>query len=307
MTLQSVQSSNTQEALDAKPNTPIVETTDEYDLEPNSLSIVGQRWPHLIVGTLLAMGIFGATSEPNDRFTGLIWLPPAILVGWVALNVIFGPKKPAAEKPFSYDDEWDSAEDARLSAKEVSPTSADGGDKLPAAHGGSADAANASGSASAADVSFGDYKGVVVIWGSETGTAEGLANATVSRLSEAGIQAQSVDASKVTLAGLQGIQRLLLLTSTWGDGEPPSNAEALWNELQKGKADLKAMQFSICALGDTGYPQFCQCGKDFDNFLAKHGATRMAPRVDCDLDYEGPYETWINAVIPALQANPIPV
>jgi len=302
MTLQSVQSSNPAEALDAIPQGSMIGVSEEHDVEPNGLSIVGQRWPHLIVGTLIAMGIMGATADPTDHFMWLIWLPPAVLVGWVAINVIFAPRKPSAEKPFSYDDEWDAAEDARLSVRAVSPTAADGGDRLPAAPAaGVADAGTAS-----ADVSFADYKGVVVVWGSETGTAEGLAKATVTRLAEAGIEAKSVDAGKVTLATLQGIQRLLLLTSTWGDGEPPSNAEALWNEIQKGKADLKSMQFSICALGDTGYPQFCQCGKDFDNFLAKHGATRMAPRVDCDLDYEGPYETWINAVIPALKANPIP-
>jgi flavodoxin len=277
---------------------------ENQPLEPNGLAIVGARWPHLLVGVLLAMGIFGITADPADRMSGLIWLPPALLLGWVAINVIFAPRPPKAEKPMSFDDEWDDAEDERLAAKSVSPTAADGGDKLPAAP-GTAEATPA-GPAAADVASFADYKGVVILWGSETGTAEGLAGTTAARLKEAGIDSQVLDAGKVNLTGLQTIQRLLLLTSTWGDGEPPSNAIPLWEALQKGKADLKAMQFSICALGDTGYPQFCQCGKDFDSFLAKHGATRLAPRVDCDLEFEGPYETWINSVLPALQANPVP-
>jgi sulfite reductase (NADPH) flavoprotein alpha-component len=250
------------------------------------------------------MGIFGITADPADRLTWLIWLPPAVLLGWVAINVICAPRKPQAEKPFAFDDEWDDAEAAKLNESRtvVSPTAADGGSALPAGP-----ATTEAAPASAEATSFGDYKGVVILWGSETGTAEGLAGTTAARLTEAGIEAKSVDIGKVNLTSLQSIQRLLLLTSTWGDGEPPSNAIPLWEALQKGKADLKAMQFSILALGDTGYPQFCQCGKDFDNFLPKHGATRLAPRVDCDLEFEGPYETWINAVIPALKANPVAV
>ncbi|HVY12803.1 MAG TPA: sulfite reductase subunit alpha [Alphaproteobacteria bacterium] len=60
------------------------------------------------------------------------------------------------------------------------------------------------------------------------------------------------------------------------------------------------MRYSVCALGDRNYTQFCQSGKDFDGFLEKRGATRALPRVDCDVDYEEVFAKWLDAVLGAL-------
>src|SRR5699024_593245 len=55
--------------------------------------------------------------------------------------------------------------------------------------------------------------------------------------------------------------------------------------------------YSILALGDSSYAQFCQTGKDFDSALAKKGAKALHDRVDCDVDYEDNYEEWITNVL----------
>src|SRR4029078_6165247 len=91
--------------------------------------------------------------------------------------------------------------------------------------------------------------------------------------------------------------RLALITSTWGDGDPTDNATAFWQHLNSDAAPkLDHMQFSVLALGDKNYSDFCGAGKKFDERLEKLGAKRIHPRTDCDLDYEAPAKAWITGV-----------
>lgn len=277
--------------------------TPEEAPEPSALSIVGDRWPHLLLGLLLAMGILGVNPEnPLGPPSLLIWLPPALLVGWFAIHILFAPRPPKAESEEEYDE---GIQPQAPPATEIPKAAAAPASETPAPV-----AAEAPKAAAPPPVAgeLAAFSGVIILWGSETGTAQGLADMTQTRLADAGIPARSVDMGSVTtLAALQGCQRVLVLTSTWGDGEPPSNGISLWESLQKEQADFSAMRFSVLALGDTAYPQFCQCGKDFDKFLEAHGAKRIYPRVDCDLDYEAPFEKWLTGVTQALQAQPVAV
>lgn len=146
---------------------------------------------------------------------------------------------------------------------------------------------------------------VTIIYGSETGTAEGLAEITETRLKAAGLETEVVNMGDIRADGLVNYPRLLIITSTWGDGEPPSNAWDLWGQLStKPNLDLSSVHYSVCALGDTSYPQFCKCGQDFDTFLEELGAKRIFPRKDCDLDYEASFEEWLTGVQGALSAIP---
>lgn len=149
---------------------------------------------------------------------------------------------------------------------------------------------------------------IAVLWGSETGNAESLADMTKDKLSQAGFKAKTLSMADVSALGLTGYKRILVLTSTWGDGDPPSNAVDLVDAL-KGDAgiDMKGIDFSVLALGDTSYPEFCKCGKDFDELFEKYGAQRIHPRTDCDLDYEAPYQEWITGVLAALKKTPVSV
>jgi sulfite reductase alpha subunit-like flavoprotein len=142
-----------------------------------------------------------------------------------------------------------------------------------------------------------------ILWGSETGTAQGLAETAEIKLKGLGYQADAVDMSDVKLDSLSNYGTILVLTSTWGDGDPPSNAYDLLGELQAKTADLSAVSFSVCALGDTAYQEFCKCGKDFDEALEKQGAKRIHPIQECDLDYDAPFEQWLEGVIKALSSQ----
>jgi sulfite reductase (NADPH) flavoprotein alpha-component len=102
-------------------------------------------------------------------------------------------------------------------------------------------------------------------------------------------------------AKLPDVRRLLVITSTYGNGDPPSNAEVLHAFLMKKCGPLPDTSFSVCALGDTTYDRFAQCGKDFDRRLEELGGKRVAARRDCDVDYDDPFEAWLAEAIEGMK------
>jgi sulfite reductase (NADPH) flavoprotein alpha-component len=142
---------------------------------------------------------------------------------------------------------------------------------------------------------------LTILFGSQTGTAEGLARKAAKEAGKRGFAATILDLAQTDAARLAAEKNVLLITSTYGDGEPPDNAKALHAAIRAdGAPSLAGLRFSVCSLGDTNYTLFCQCGKDFDAALEKLGATRVTPRVDCDLDYEEPFTKWLDVALTAL-------
>ncbi len=141
---------------------------------------------------------------------------------------------------------------------------------------------------------------IFVLFGSESNNAADLADRTGVALKKAGFEAEVADLSSVTVAQLDAMETVLVVTSTYGNGNPPSNAEAFYGELMARNAPLPKLRFSVCGLGDTTYDRFAQCGKDFDQKLGELGATRIVERVDCDVDYEEPWQGWLDRVLEKL-------
>jgi len=137
---------------------------------------------------------------------------------------------------------------------------------------------------------------LTILFGSQTGTAESLAKRAAKEAGKRGFAATVFDMSQIDLGRLSAEQNVLVITSTYGDGEPPDNAKALLTALNK--ADgllLGTLRFSVCALGDTNYSQFCKCGQEFDARLEKLGGTRVTDRAECDLDYDEKFTRWLDS------------
>lgn len=140
---------------------------------------------------------------------------------------------------------------------------------------------------------------LVVLYGTESGNAESLADRAGKEAKKRGFQPVVKNMSEISAADLAKVSDLLVVVSTWGDGEPPESATTFYKELMATELDLKNTRFTVCALGDTSYDKFCQTGKDVDSRLETLGAKRVSPRQDCDVDYEENYSAWLDAALKA--------
>jgi sulfite reductase (NADPH) flavoprotein alpha-component len=95
---------------------------------------------------------------------------------------------------------------------------------------------------------------LTILFGSQTGTSESLAKRAAKEAGKRGFAPTVVDMAQTDIAKLAGEKNVLVITSTYGDGEPPDNAKSLWEALAKDDApSLASLNFSVCALGDTNY------------------------------------------------------
>jgi sulfite reductase (NADPH) flavoprotein alpha-component len=147
-------------------------------------------------------------------------------------------------------------------------------------------------------------KEATVLYGSQTGNSKKVAGRLADRLKGAGYEVALSAMNDFKPNTLKRAVRLFIVVSTHGEGEPPDNALGFYEFLHSKRApQLDGMPFSVLALGDTSYEKFCQTGKDFDKRLEELGGKRIAPRVDCDVDFEDAANGWIDSVLAALASE----
>ena len=141
-------------------------------------------------------------------------------------------------------------------------------------------------------------KPITIIYGTQTGNAEGVAYDAAEVAKAQGLSPIVMDMDDIELADLANVERLLVVVSTYGEGEMPDNAAALWEEISGDDApQLNKTFFSVLGLGDTGYDDFCECAVQWDNRLTELGATQITDRVDCDVDYDDDAAEWTEKAI----------
>ena len=142
---------------------------------------------------------------------------------------------------------------------------------------------------------------ITVLYGTETGNSELLAMDICKTGEQSGLECVNFGMDEIDNSDFNEIENLLIVCSTWGDGEQPDNAIDLWDYVEElGDGDLQNMKFAVLALGDTAFDLFCEAGKEWDRILEEKGASRIYDRVDCDVDYEDDAEEWIENVIATL-------
>ncbi|MFM7969473.1 assimilatory sulfite reductase (NADPH) flavoprotein subunit [Aeromonas sp. A-5] len=149
---------------------------------------------------------------------------------------------------------------------------------------------------------------LTILYGSQTGNAKGVASAIQAQAKARGLPVNLTSMADYKPKQLKKESHLLVVVSTYGEGEPPESAVDLFEQLKKGKiGKLEGLKFAVLGLGDSSYEFFCQTGKDFDDFLSKAGAERIHELASLDVDYQDAAKAWgeqaVNAVAATLSAG----
>lgn len=143
---------------------------------------------------------------------------------------------------------------------------------------------------------------LTVLYGTESGNSESLADLTAKAAKAAGFKARALNMADTKVGKLRDIENLLVIVSTWGEGDPPETAVEFYENFMSDQAPkLEKTRFSVLGLGDTSYEEFCKTGKDFDARLEALGAKRIHDRVDCDVDYDDDFAKWHVAALKAFE------
>ena len=157
----------------------------------------------------------------------------------------------------------------------------------------------AGGGAAAPAAEAADVKYLDILFGTQTGNAESVAEDAAALAKTKGFTPRLAEMDDVSMEQLATMKNLIIVVSTYGEGEMPDNAHIFWDALSASTAPrLENLTYGVLALGDTSYDEFCQAGKLVDTRLEQLGAKRLGARVDCDVDFEDAAEAWIAATIP---------
>ena len=148
---------------------------------------------------------------------------------------------------------------------------------------------------------------LTVLHGGETGNSAGIARSLVAAAGERGLNATLADMASYKSRQLKAEQDLVLVCATHGEGDPPQPGMNFFEYLESAKAaKLPDLRFAVLALGDSSYEHYCEAGKRLDRRFEELGATRLAPRVDCDVDYDEPAAAWSGELLALLAAEAKP-
>ena len=144
---------------------------------------------------------------------------------------------------------------------------------------------------------------IIIAFGTETGNAEMLAEDAANAASEFDLEGRVCDMEDLTVDDLSSASRVMIVCSTWGEGDQPDNAQDLYDDVCDSEDDsMNGVSFAVLALGDTAFDLFCESGKEWDRVLEEKGGTRVHERIDCDTDYEDFADEWISEALAKFQS-----
>ena len=144
---------------------------------------------------------------------------------------------------------------------------------------------------------------IIIAFGTETGNAEMLAEDAANAASDFNLEGRVCDMEDLSVDDLSSASRVMIVCSTWGEGDQPDNAQDLYDDVCDSEDDsMNGVSFAVLALGDTAFDLFCESGKEWDRVLEEKGGTRVHERIDCDTDYEDFADEWISEALAKFQS-----
>ncbi|VDK82377.1 unnamed protein product [Litomosoides sigmodontis] len=121
---------------------------------------------------------------------------------------------------------------------------------------------------------------VLIIYGSQTGTAEELAGRLSKDVQNYGQKALVLDPEEMNVEDFEKIKEipgvlLILCMATYGEGDPTDNAQEFYQHVVDTSLDLTGVNFAVFGLGNKTYRHFNEVAKYFDRRLEEFGATRI--------------------------------
>jgi MioC protein len=124
---------------------------------------------------------------------------------------------------------------------------------------------------------------ITLLVGTMTGTAQLVAQELELVWDDGELQVETLLMEKTDASVFARDGIFLVVTSTYGQGDVPDNAKALFEELKTRRPDLSRVRYGLFGLGDRTYAEtFNFGGKRFDELLQALGAQRIGERVQHD-------------------------
>ncbi|GAB11522.1 NADPH--sulfite reductase flavoprotein alpha-component [Gordonia araii NBRC 100433] len=142
---------------------------------------------------------------------------------------------------------------------------------------------------------------LLILYGTQSGNAEWVAVQAQRLAANRGLVSRVADMDEVGLADLAQARKILVVVSTYGEGEMPDDAAELWRAVASTDApSLAGVEVAVCGLGDSSYDGFCQTAINLDTRFAELGAKRVVPRAECDVDFQPTIDVWLPRALDAL-------
>lgn len=138
---------------------------------------------------------------------------------------------------------------------------------------------------------------LLVAYASQAGQAERIALQSATALQQAGLRVAVQSVAQLTPEALRAHRRVLLVASSFGEGEPPDSARRFSRLLeQQGTGGLAGLRYGLLALGDRNYARFCGYGHALDDALRKGSAEPLFPMIEVDSGDAAALARWMQTL-----------
>lgn len=151
---------------------------------------------------------------------------------------------------------------------------------------------------------------LLILYGSQTGTAEGYAKMLGTFAASNGLTPVVHDMNSAVSTYAQeaaDAKAVAFVCSTYGTGEAPANSEEFFNFLKKGGAKDAKTRFSVLGLGNSKNDHFNAAGKELAALLESNGSSTVVPsRFSCELaagGHDAMFRQWKRDLFAALTTS----